>query len=366
MSEMESIKRLFHDPNDSSSFSSKRNLERSLSSKGIAAKKSDIEKFVKSDIVYSLHLPARRRFPRNQYIVPHPQHTAQADVVDMQAFEASNNGYRYLLTIIDMFSKKAYVYPLKSKSGKEIASKFVQLFKTYRPTKIQTDRGGEFRNSEVKKLFEDHHVLLYFSLNSDIKCGVVERFNRTLKSRMFKYFSSRGTRKFIDVLPALIRGYNKSYHSTIKMSPDDVGNHNVSTVFSNIYGSNNSRAIIIDNINHRQAPLQINDAVRLRYELKPMEKSFYPNWTDEIFYIHSVIRGMTRLMYRVKNGAGDLISRRFYHEELQRVDPESKTRAIVLRRNRKKKLVLVKWLNHPRDKTSWVHEKDLQAIRQAH
>lgn len=277
----------------------------------------------------------------------------------MQAFASQNNGYRYILTIIDVFSKRAFVFPIKKKSGGELASAFRQLFTTFIPANFQTDKGTEFKNKQVEEVMKQHNVNFYFSQNSDIKCGVVERFNRTFKGRMFKYFSSRGTRKYIDVLPLLVSAYNNSYHRTIKMAPNSVNDSNVETVFHNMYGYEEERNVLFKSRSENRVKFKVGDCVRLKYELKPMDKSYYPNWSDPIYTITVVIKGLKRVMYRLKNEAGEEVPKRFYQEELQIVDKDTGFRINVLRRDKKKKRVLVQWLNHPGTKPSWIPEKDL-------
>lgn len=348
---------IYHDPRNPGSFSSKRNLYLATKPANTNVSKSQINDFAQQDIVFSLHAPARRRFQRNKYLATHPKEMAQCDLVDMQEFASQNNGYRYLLTVIDIFSKKAFVIPVKSKMGSEIASSFKKLFMTFLPSKIQTDRGTEFKNVHVQKVMDDHRVHLFFSLNSDIKCGIVERFNRTLKGRMFKYFSSRGSRKYIDILDHIVSAYNGAYHSTIKMSPNMVNEENTRQVFENIYGVSSSRELIVRTA--QSSRLKEGDSVRTKYELKPMEKAFYPNWSDRIYKIVNIIRGMDKLMYKIADDTGSVLKRRFYQEELQKVHTDTGFRVEVLRVDKPNKRLRVRWLNHPELAPTWIPETDL-------
>ena len=112
-----------------------------------------------------------------------------ADLIDMQAFSKDNNAIKYLLTIIDIFSKFVWIVPLKRKTGHEIANAFSRILEDRRPSKTWVDRGGEFYNKDVQKLVE-----LYSTENEEKSC-VIERFNRTIKVQMFKYFSANNTTK---------------------------------------------------------------------------------------------------------------------------------------------------------------------------
>ena len=104
-----------------------------------------------------------------------------ADVIDMQAFSKNNNEIKYLLTVIDIFSKFVWIIPLKRKTGQEVANAFWRILKERRPSKMWVEKGREFYNKDVQKLVE-----LYSTENEEKSC-VIERFNRTIKEKMFKY-----------------------------------------------------------------------------------------------------------------------------------------------------------------------------------
>ena len=153
-----------------------------------------------------------------------------ADLIDMQAFSKDNNGIKYLLTVIDIFSKFLCIVPLKRKTGQEVANSFSGILKERRPSKPWVDRGREFYNKDVQKLVE------LYSTESEEKSCVIERFNRTIKEKMFKYFSVNNTRKYVDVLDLLVDQYNNTIHSSIKMTPKEASRkENENKVWKNLY-----------------------------------------------------------------------------------------------------------------------------------
>ena len=125
-----------------------------------------------------------------------------------------------MLTLIDCFSRFAFAKIFKNKSGDEVKNAFQSIFNESNriPKKIQTDQGTEFYNVQVKKLFNDNNII-HFSVYSDVKACMVERFNRILKSKMWKVFTERKNHKYIDILDDLVNNYNNSLHNTIKMTP---------------------------------------------------------------------------------------------------------------------------------------------------
>ena len=120
-----------------------------------------------------------------------------------------------MLTVIYIFSKFVWILPLKRKTGQEVANEFSRILKERRPSKMWIDKFREFYNKDVQKLVE-----LYSTEKKEISC-VIERFNRTIKEKMFKYFSANNTRKFVDVIDLLVDQYNNAIHSSIKMTPKE-------------------------------------------------------------------------------------------------------------------------------------------------
>ena len=173
---------------------------------------------------YTLHKPARRQFIRNHTNVAGIDAKWQADLADMQGNAKQNGGMRYLLTVIDVFSKLTWAIPVHSKDANTITAAFGQLLTTANPRhsrRLQTDNGKEFFNSNFHDLMKRHNIENLAS-ESDQKPDVVERFNRTIKTRIWTYLSDRGTVRWLDVIQDLVDAYNNSRHCSIRMAPSDV------------------------------------------------------------------------------------------------------------------------------------------------
>ena len=157
----------------------------------------------------------------------------QSDLVDMSHLSKFNQGYNYILTTIDIFSKYAWAVPLKNKTGQALVEAYRQIFSLGRvPQKLQTDKGTEFINRGVQALLKEYDVK-FFTTNNETKASVVERFNRTLKTKMWKYFTSQNTHRYIDILPDLMEAYNNSFHRSIKTKPSQVSRENESNGMGN-------------------------------------------------------------------------------------------------------------------------------------
>jgi hypothetical protein len=158
-------------------------------------------------------------------------HQWQADLVDLGKLASYNKGFKYLLTCIDVLSRYAWVVPLKDKTGKTLKEAFEVIFKLGRqPIGLQTDRGTEFTNRVFQKFLKENNVHFFTTYNDETKASIVERFNRTLKTKMWKYFTHRETLTYVDVLPDMVASYNHTVHRTIGIPPAEVTWANQTTV----------------------------------------------------------------------------------------------------------------------------------------
>ena len=141
----------------------------------------------------------------------------------MQLISKFNKGFRFLLCVSDIFSKYAWVAPLKDKNGVSIVDAFQKISKesNRKPNKIWVDKGSEFYNNSFKKCLKDNDIAMY-STHNEGKSVVVERFVSTLKTKTYKYMTSVLKNVYIDKLDDMVGEYNNTYHRTIKMKPDNM------------------------------------------------------------------------------------------------------------------------------------------------
>ena len=203
-----------------------------------------VKKAIRSLPAYTLHKPIRHRFPRRKTIVEGIDDQWQVDLVDLTKESGSNFNYKYILTCIDVFSKYAWAIPILNKSAKTTKEAFEKIFADGRsPKYIFSDDGKEFKG-ECKQLLDAKSIILVIT-TSKMKAAVVERFNRTLKETIYRYFtymkgqvkkSNLAANRYMDQLPNFIKAYNNEYHRSIKMSPAQVNKSNEKEVFKNLYG----------------------------------------------------------------------------------------------------------------------------------
>ena len=145
------------------------------------------------------------------------------DLITMIKYAKQNNNYKYILTVIDFFSKYSRCYPLKNKNSNEMINCFKDIFKKSRrfPKFIQSDEGSEFTNKLVQNFFNDNNIKWYHTYDRDIKCSICERFNRTILNKIYKNFTLNNNTVWIKDLNKLVKEYNNYYHRTIEMKPID-------------------------------------------------------------------------------------------------------------------------------------------------
>ena len=193
------------------------------------------QRVLERDLAYTLHKPRRRRFTTLPVIVGGLDDHWVADLVEVQPLAKYNRGIRYLLTVLDVLSKYAWVQPLKVKTGVALVKAFDKILKQGRqPNRLQTDRGTEFYNHTFQRWVKDHGMD-HFSTEGDAKASVVERFNHTLKERLYRYFTAANTLRFDDVLPEFVQGYNATRHRSIGMATKDVTWKNEEAVWKRLY-----------------------------------------------------------------------------------------------------------------------------------
>lgn len=195
---------------------------------------------------YTLHKPARRKFPRNRVVVGGIDHLWQCDLSDLSGIAKYNDQYTFLLFCIDVLSKYLWIVPLRSKSADSIIKAFQFILKTSKrqPLAIQSDEGTEFVNQHFKAFLNKHNIKFYFTYNAESKASIVERVQRTIKGRMWRYFTHKNTYRYIDVLQDLTHSYNWTFHRSIKTKPALVNRDNAQVVWNTLYHNLNNVPMI--------------------------------------------------------------------------------------------------------------------------
>ncbi|GFU54058.1 putative uncharacterized transposon-derived protein F54H12.3 [Trichonephila clavipes] len=205
-------------------------------------------------------------------------------------------------------SRYLRAFPIKDKKAGTIAKVFHKVFKEVRPKNIQTDKGKEFYNKTVSRLFKKFNVH-HYSTKSEAKCAILERAHKTLQNKMFRVFTHRNSYKYLDILKPLVDSYNNSVHRSHGFAPANVTEADEPQLYKLLYK-------IDSPIRFRFA---VNDVVRISKARKVFRKGYLPGWTEETFIIYK--RYPTNPpTYVLQDLSGKEIAGRFYTEELQKID----------------------------------------------
>ena len=311
-------------------------------------KPEGVKKWLESQDVYTLHKPVRYKFPRRKVIVAGPNQQWQADLVDVSRLRRHNQGNRFLLTCIDVFSKKAWVVPLKDKTGSSLLGAF-QSINHPLPKTLQTDKGTEFTNKKFQHWLSKKGVRFFTSENDDIKASIVERFNRSLKSKLWRYFTHHNTLTYVDILDSVVDVYNRTPHRSIGMAPNDVTAGNKARVWLRLYA---------DPPLYKEPSLQVGDTVRISKARRAFKKGYLPHWSEEIFNIVER-KGTHPPTFVLGDYSNEILKGTFYPQELQKVTKTDDVYRVEKILKRTKNRIFVKWQGYLDKFNSWVNVKDL-------
>ena len=213
------------------------------------------------------------------------------------------------------------------------------------------DTGSEFLNRALQKLLKEYGVHHFATHNEETKASIVERFNRTLKTRMWRYFTKIQSVRYIDVLHDFVRSYNNTFHPAIGMAPSDVNAPNQEEVWQRLYG-------------HESVGIpkyRVGDCVRISKAKRQFKKGYMAHWTEELFTIVDAHRSEPPV-YRLADWHGERLAGTFYEPEIQKVvvskDKTYRAEEILRWRNKRRE-AFVKWFGWPAAFNSWIDAKTL-------
>ena len=273
-----------------------------------------IDQFLRQHKLHSVHKRiTKKKFPRRRVIARFPFELFMADLIEYPRDKYKNNGYCFILVLIDCFTKMLYAAPMKKKNKEWCADAFESIFKNMDrfPINMVTDGGLEFFNSNVQDIFQNYGINHYRTPTSTRwKASVVERAIRTIKSRLEKYFEYKRTRKWINVIDQVIQNINQTPHSAHGLPPQDVNEENRKSVYKKMYPDRKLSVL---------CRLKIGDRVRKLREKTIFEKGYKQNWSDEIYIIRDVRQSNQVCWYKLETLTGQAVPGIWYYYQLNLV-----------------------------------------------
>ena len=325
-----------------------------------------LSQWLQNQDAYSLHRSAKKRFKRNKVITSGLLSQLDADLCDVSNISKFNSNTKFILVVIDCFSRYAWLEPIRDKTSSSVVNAFRLIFKKMckRPFVVRTDKGFEFTNCQLQRLLSKMNIKHFVSQNDDIKANFAERFIQTFKKMMYRYFTRNNTLKYLDVMEDLLDNYNKRPHRSLNgLAPADIDESNEAELWLDLYRTEN-----IDNI-EKPYKFKINDLVRISLSKRTFQKNYEQKWSEEVFKIFKRNRKFEFPTYKLRDRLDEEIVGSFYSSELQRVEKDKdslwsidkilKTKYIKDKNAGKVKHYFVSWRGFPKKFNSWVSEFDM-------
>ncbi|KAL3104039.1 hypothetical protein niasHT_022865 [Heterodera trifolii] len=266
--------------------------------------RTDVQNYLATQRTYTLHRQAKRRYRRLPTLAPGLHTEWQADLAILDRLGKQNRGYSYLLVCIDTLSRQVFVEPVKTKTSTNMIRAFGRIFKRskYIPWKVLTDQGKEFTARAVQQFFRAKDVEHFCMLTSpQFHAGMAERANRSIKERLYRYFTERNTYKWIDVVQDFVRAINHSPNSSIGMRPADVNFKNAEALRQKLHDA-------AENVVRSKPKYRVGDRVRIEKYKHVFQKGYLPRFTNELFTVVEVHTERSPVVYRLRDDHNEIIS----------------------------------------------------------
>ena len=285
----------------------------------------------KQQLLAKVFSPQITKFRRERVIPLYKDDTSSADSIVKLSLSKYNNNYKFILTVIDIFTKYAWAIPLKNKSGLSITNGFKIILsegpqggsESRKPEKLWVDRDSEFYNKTFKSLRKEYETKLY-STYSDLKAVFIKRFNRTLIHIINKPIFINGDCNWVNILNDAVITYNNNIHSTINMTPVDASNNPDKVRYIREPASQ-----IISTSTKTEPKFKVGDYVRNADKRNIFSKGCTSNWNRELFKFNEVLNTQP-LTYKIEDMSGEIIEGKYYEQELLKseVDFESNNKVL--------------------------------------
>ena len=322
----------------------------------------------KKSLAKELMKNTKKRFPRRRVYSPGVDAIWAADLLVIKKYEKKNKHMKYILVLVDLFSKKAWARGLVNKTGLATAKALEDVFNTGdKPGKLWVDEGKEFYNSNVKKLLTDNNIEIYSTHNTPKSC-IAERFIRTIRRKVEEFFILSHSTQWVYILPKLISDYNHTKHSSIGATPEDARKkENFKKVYHTLYAVAPQDDVMTDAAVKRRLPMfHVGDKVRISVYKRVFEKSSTATYSEEIFIVDQILYS-TPITYKLRDFADEKLDGGLYHEQLQKTDADIYRIDKILKKRKQngKDEVYVKWNNWPEKFNSWEPEENIQKSGEA-
>ena len=359
------LKTIYYSLDNAASYSSTSKLYQKV----LADKKnitySQIEKWLKSQTTYTDHKEVKKKFKTQTVYAPYSHYLWDIDTVNMLKYSKYNK-FNYFLVCIDILSRFAYTFPLKTLQGGEMCLALKHIFKTQKPERIRSDKGSEMINKKVAKLLNNLNII-HFTTTSQFKACYAERFIKTLKSKISRYIYHKQNYKWDNILKSVTKSYNSTFHRSIHTTPENALNMTSQDLWLINYGPHSNKT---KNLSNNQLKIKkkykykIGTKVKISYMKTVFQRAYSQTYTDEVFIISSRYAKENIPIYILKDWNNEIINGTFYESEISEVDVSDNTvykidKIIKTRIRNKRKECLISWKGWRKEFDSWVPAENI-------
>lgn len=365
------LRKLYLDPESPASFQGPQMLYNTVKKDGkYKIKLKDIKHWMQNLESYSLNKRLKRSFHRGRVVVNNIDDQWDADLAFMDKYSKDNKGMKYLFCAIDIFSRFAWVVPIKEKTEKNIVDAFAKILNRGRkPRILRTDGASDFTSGHFQNFIHTRGIH-HFTTHNEKQANYVERFIKTIKNKLMRYMTEMNTDKYIDVLPKLVSSYNNTEHSTIKIEPSNVSKTNERQIFWNMYKIPRRKPLLpVKKFKRKKFKkifsFNVGDKVRISRTRKSFEREYDEKWSREIFIVTEKFYRQNQPLYKIEDWFNERIKGTFYPSELQKVNADNKDlftigEKLEYKGRGQNRQVLVSWLGWPKKFDSWIYVKDVK------
>ena len=326
-------------------------------------KHKEVEKFLTQNEIYTRFKEHRKPSKYSPIYVYRKRELFQADVVFFtnKHLVDNNNGYRYLFTCIDCFTKMAWVYPMKANTCANVMQCFQDILNKCgkKPERLNSDRGSELICKSFENFLADQNIFHYLSYSLR-KCPIVERFNLTIQSLLYKIMAHNRSLKWASFIDQAMRIYLNRKHSTIGMSPLEAEKaSNSSIVRKNLLAFFHRRGG-----KKKKPKFAVNDTVRIWKKRLTFHRGYDENYSIEYFKIIKIKTNLPVPRYILQDSGGDQIVGSFFEDEIVKFVPPDTFDIQVIgeRATRRGREFLVHFVGYPKKMDQWVQEKNIRNL----
>lgn len=360
------IHKAYRTPGHPTAFASPATVARYFRNRGVTEQKA--KKALEETDSYVLHKEYKSPKIYNPYYIYSRRELVQGDLFDVSSIAKDNDGVKYILLLIDVFSRRVWTYPMKTKSMVECANKLRIWLASLRkkPAVLSVDGGKEFMNRDVKALLRREHVTLHRAEGTSKAC-YAERANKTMQLLIYKYLSDRETTRYIDVLHDLTASYNSRGHRSLQyMTPNDADSPRNAVRVLDMQRQRWNK-ITERAAKRKKHQFKIGDCVRIKKNARALTfstRSYAPQFKGEYFTIERVNTSLPVPMYHLKSmDTKEHIKGGFYANELSRVRGDvfksTPVPGVRMKGKGRNRLVRVHWKWFSKAHDSWIYARDV-------